>query len=97
MVSEVSPLPVFVFVGKISSLIGVMRASSTVSGEARGASGPFIVAVGLIDRMLLSCVCEKLFCSEGLYIYSAPFLGKVSSRVCLFSFSCNNVYVVGYP
>ena len=80
VISEVSALPVFALVAELSSLLGVVRASSTVSGEARGASGAFFIAVGLIDRMLLSCVCEKLFCSEGLYIYSALFLGKVSSR-----------------
>ena len=57
VVSEVSALPVLALVGKFSSLLGVVRASSTVSGEARGAS--IFLAVGLIDRMLFSCVCVR--------------------------------------
>ncbi len=48
VVSEVSALPVFAFVGKFFSLIGVVRASSTLSGEACGASGAFFIAVGFI-------------------------------------------------
>ena len=57
VVSDVSVLPMFVCVGKFSSLIGVSRASSAVSGEARGASGFFLSPVGLVDRMLFSlCV-----------------------------------------
>jgi hypothetical protein len=56
VVSDVSALPMFVCVGKFSSLIGVSRASSAVSGEARGASVPFLIPVGLLDRMLY-CLC----------------------------------------
>ena len=52
VVSDVSVLPVGVLVGKLSSLLGMSRASSTVNGEARGASAPFRSTVGLLDRML---------------------------------------------
>ncbi len=55
MVSDVSALPVGVLVGKLSSLLGVSRASSTV-GEALGASAPFRSIIGLVDRMF-SCLC----------------------------------------
>ena len=53
VVSDVSALPVFVCVGKFSSLLGVSRVSSPVNGEPRGASVPFLIPVGLLDRMLL--------------------------------------------
>ena len=56
VVSDVSALPVGVLVGKLSSLLGVSRASSTVNGEALGASAPFRSIVGFVDRML-SCLC----------------------------------------
>ena len=60
VVSEVSALPVFAFVAEFSSLLGVVRASSTVSGEARScASVAFFVGLGLVDRMLFSCVCVR--------------------------------------